>query len=97
MYTAPSEAKTALAKLNKIKASRPDGIVEILAALDNFDIIKIISIINLIYNSGEIPEDLIRSISISLPKMPVANEYDLHRTNNQSNEPHNKHYNPNSD
>ena len=32
------------------------------------------------YNSGNIPEDLSKSIFIALPKKPGATEYELHRT-----------------
>ena len=71
----------ALAKSKRNKAAGPDGIVtEMLTALDDFGIKKITELINEIYNSGEIPEELSRSIFIALPKKPGANECGLHRT-----------------
>ena len=41
---------------------------------------KVTDIINEIYDTGEIPEDLCRSIFIALPKKPGAVECELHRT-----------------
>ncbi|MGX9987587.1 reverse transcriptase domain-containing protein [Soonwooa purpurea] len=76
-----SEVEAALAKLKRNKAPGPDGIVaEMMTALDDFGIEKLTEITNGIYNSGEIPEDLSRSIFIALPKKPGANECELHRT-----------------
>lgn len=54
--------------MNKNNAAAPDGIViEILSALDDFRIYKIIEIIIEIYDSGNIPENLNRLIFIVLP------------------------------
>lgn len=68
-----------MAKLIRNKATGPDGIViEMLAALDDFCIDKITDIINEIYNSGYISEDLNRSIFIALLKKSGANEFEFH-------------------
>lgn len=48
--------------MNRKKTSRPDGIAtEMLSALDDFDI----EVMNEIYNSDHIPEDLPKSIFIT--------------------------------
>lgn len=76
-----TKVEVAMAKLNRNKAVGPDGIVtEMLIALDDFGIEKITEIINEIYNNGDIPEDLSRSIFIALPKKPGTNKCELHRT-----------------
>lgn len=48
-----------------------------LAALNDFSIDKIANIINQIYNSGDISEDLTQSNFITLAKKPGANNCDL--------------------
>lgn len=81
------------------KAARPDGIVKrMLAALDDFiDKIKEIMnlIINIIYNNGDVPENLGRSGFIALPRKLSPNECELYHVK-EPNEPHNEIYNPNS-
>lgn len=48
--------------MDRNKAAKPDGIVvEMLLVLDNFRINKIAEILNEIYGSGEIAEDLNRA------------------------------------
>ena len=37
-------------------------------------------LLNAIYDSGAIPEDLAKSVFIALPKIPGATECELHRT-----------------
>ena len=49
-------------------------------ALEDFGIDTMREIINEIYDSGTIPEDLSKSIFIALPKKPNATECELHRT-----------------
>lgn len=56
-----------------------------LTALYDFGIGNITGMINGIYNSGEIPEDLRRSVFIALPKNPGSNECKFH----WADEPHN--------
>lgn len=48
------------------------------SALDDFGIGKIIDAVNKIYDSGNILEDITKSILVSLPKRPAANEYESH-------------------
>lgn len=74
------EAEIILAKMKRDKAAGPDEIViEMLVALDEFDIDKITELINKIY-SGDILENLSRSVFIVLLKKPGANLFELHLT-----------------
>ena len=67
--------------MKKNKAAGPDEIViEMLTALEEFGIEKLTDLVNEIYDSGDIPEDLSKSIFITLPKKPGAVECELHRT-----------------
>ena len=60
------EVRAALEKMTKNKTAGPDEIViEMLTALEEFGIEKLTDLVNEIYDSGDIPEDL-RSI-FSLP------------------------------
>ena len=49
-------------------------------ALEDFGIDTMTEIINELYDSGTIPEDLSKSIFIALPKNPNATECELHGT-----------------
>ena len=63
------------------KATGPNEIaVEQIKGLEEFGIEKLTLILNEIYDSGEIPEDLSKSIFIALAKKPGAIECELHRT-----------------
>ena len=76
-----SEVRAAMAKMKRNKAAGPDEIViELVIALEDFGIEKVTEVNNKIYNTGEIPEDLSKSIFIALPKRAGANECELHRT-----------------
>ena len=76
-----AEVRTAISRMKKNKAAGPDNIViEMINALEEFGIEKLTEIINEIYEKGEIPTDLSRSIFIALPKRPRAIECELHRT-----------------
>ena len=76
-----AEVTAAIAYMKRNKAAGPDGIVvEMIEALEGFRIDTMTEIINEIYDSGTIPEDLSKSIFIALPKKPNATECELHRT-----------------
>ena len=63
------------------KAPGPDNItLEELVALGDFGVEIITKLLNDIYNSGHIPDDLMRSIFIALPKKPGTTECEEHRT-----------------
>ncbi|XP_069991643.1 uncharacterized protein [Penaeus vannamei] len=67
-----SEARAAMAKKKRNKAAGQDEIAtEMLTSLDEFGTDKLVEIINGIYDNGEIPEDLSRSVFIALPKKRV--------------------------
>jgi len=76
-----SEVEAALRKMKKNKAAGPDEIVtEMLTSLEDFGKEKLTEMMNEIYDSGVIPDDLSKSIFIALPKKPGATECELHRT-----------------
>lgn len=65
-----SEAILALAKMKMNKAAGKDEIV----------IQTIQGLINELYDNGELPEDLSRSVFVILPNRSSANKCDFHRT-----------------
>ncbi|GFO10081.1 endonuclease-reverse transcriptase [Plakobranchus ocellatus] len=63
------------------KATGPDNIAaEQIKALDEFGINKITELLDEIYETGEIPKEMLKSIFIALPKKYGATECELHRT-----------------
>ena len=75
------EVRSAIKKLKRNKACGPDKIsAEMLQATEEFSTQEITKIANEIYNTGEIPRELLQSIFIALPKKPGAIECELHRT-----------------
>ncbi|XP_037779155.1 uncharacterized protein LOC119575579 [Penaeus monodon] len=76
-----SEVRAAVNKMTKNKAAGPDKIMtEMIVPQEEFGIEKLTDVINEIYDSGEFPEVLSKSIFIALPKKPGAIECELHRT-----------------
>ena len=76
-----SEIQAALKKMKRHKAAGPDEIVtEMITSLGEYGVSKVTDIINEIYDTGEIAENLCRSIFIALPKKPRAIECVLYRT-----------------
>ncbi|GFN88374.1 2-aminoadipate transaminase [Plakobranchus ocellatus] len=71
------EVETAI---KKMKHGKDNISVELIEALEDFGIGKVTHLLNEIYDSGEIPTDLSKSIFIALPKKPGATECELHRT-----------------
>ncbi|GFO04846.1 craniofacial development protein 2 [Plakobranchus ocellatus] len=75
------EVETAIKKMKHVKATGPDNIsVELIEALEDFGIGKVTDLLNEIYDTGQIPKDLSKSIFIALPNKPGATECELHRT-----------------
>ncbi|GFN97376.1 endonuclease-reverse transcriptase [Plakobranchus ocellatus] len=75
------EIEAAIKKMKNGKATGPDIIpVEIIKALDNLGIDLTTKLLNAIYDSGTILEDLCKSDFIVLPKTPGATECEHHRT-----------------
>ncbi|GFO41054.1 RNA-directed DNA polymerase from mobile element jockey-like [Plakobranchus ocellatus] len=77
------EVEAAIKKMKNGKATGPDNIPEeLIKALDNLGINLTTKLLNTIYDSGTIPENLCKSVFIVLPKTPGATECELHRTIN---------------
>ena len=75
------EIRAAIRKMKLGKATGPDTVsVELLEALEDYGIDQIKTLINKIYDKGQIPPEISKSIFISLPKKPRATECELHRT-----------------
>ena len=76
-----SEVRTAIKMMRKNKAAGPDGVViEMIETLEEYGVDKLTEIINKIYDDGKFPEDLSKSIFITLPKKPGAVDCEQHRT-----------------
>ena len=59
----------------------PDGLsIELMEALEEYEIEKVTTLLNEIYDTGQIPIYMSRSIFIALPKKPGATDCELHRT-----------------
>ena len=75
------EVRQAIKSMKKNKATGPDGIAaEMIQSLDELGVDVFTKLINKIYDTGEIPEDLTKSIFIALPKKSGTTECELHRT-----------------
>ena len=75
------EVSNALKKMKDGKAQGEDGITtEMLKVLEEFTVEKLTELFNDIYSTGVIPDELARSIYITLPKKPKAIECSDFRT-----------------
>ena len=75
------EVREAMRKMKTGKATGPDGLsIELIEALKEYGIEKVTTLLNEIYDTGQIPVDMSRSIFIALPKKPGAKDCELHRT-----------------
>ncbi|GFS03869.1 RNA-directed DNA polymerase from mobile element jockey-like [Elysia marginata] len=75
------EVRKAMKMMNHGRAAGPDGItIEALIALGEWGISQITDLLNIIYDNGEIPEEMCKSVFIMLPKKEGATECSLHRT-----------------
>ena len=75
------EVREAIRKMKTGKATGPDGLsIELIEALEEYAIEKVTTLLNKIYDTGQIPVDMSRSIFIALPKKPGATDCELHRT-----------------
>ena len=76
-----SEVQAAVQSMKNNKAVGTDEItVELIKSIGDFGNEKLTNMLNDIYESGNIPADLSRSIFIALPKKPAAAECEFHRT-----------------
>ena len=63
------------------KAAGEDGVTtEMLKALDDTGLKELTKLCNLIYESGKIPEDLLKSVFVTLLKKPKATKCNEYRT-----------------
>ena len=63
------EVRQAIKSMKGSEATGPDGIfVEMIQSLDELSVDAITNLVNKIYDTGEIPEDLTKSIFIAIPK-----------------------------
>ena len=77
---AESEVKTAMKKMKPGKAVGNDQIVyEMIEAVATFGISKVTELANIIYNSGEVPKQMLQSVFIALPKKAGTIECDNYR------------------
>ena len=75
------EVQAAIKTMKTGKAVGDDGIsVEMLRALGDYAIDKLTDIANKIYDSGEVPSQMCKSIFIAIPKIQGTLECDKHRT-----------------
>ncbi|GFS11191.1 LINE-1 retrotransposable element ORF2 protein [Elysia marginata] len=75
------EVRAAIRKMKNGKATGPDSIaVEQIEALEEFGTTIITDLLNEIYDTGQIPTDMLKSIFIATPKKAGATECELHRT-----------------
>ena len=71
----PAEVRNALRKTQSGKAPGEDGITtEMLKQLEDYGVEKLTELYNDIYTTGHIPEELLLSVYITLPKKPRATE-----------------------
>ncbi|XP_076347953.1 uncharacterized protein LOC143245476 [Tachypleus tridentatus] len=76
----PDEVEHAMKKIHKGKAAGPDDIpIELLLALKEVGIQEVTKLLNIIYDTGEIPEDFKKSVFIALPKKPGTTDCEQHR------------------
>ena len=75
------EIRAAINKMKNGKASGPDNIsTEMIKLAMDFSVDKLTDIANHIYDTGNIPEDLSKSIFVALPKKAGTDECEMHRT-----------------
>ena len=75
------EIRAALAKMKRNNAAGPDEIVaEMLTAMEEFGVQKLADLINKNYESGEIPDDLSKSVFVALPEKSGVIVCELHHT-----------------
>ena len=68
-------------KAKKRKALGPDGIpIEAIETLEKLGLDLVHHLLQLIYESGEVPEEMLKSVFITLPKKAGSNERENFRT-----------------
>ena len=54
--------------------------IELITALQDIGIMDVTKLLNIIYNTGEIPHDLTKAVFIAIPKKPGTIDCEQHRT-----------------
>ena len=76
-----TEVRTAIKRAKTNKAPGADGVTtEMIKALEEFGVEKLSDLYNDIYESGNLPEDFLESVFVTLPKKPKARECSDFRT-----------------
>ena len=74
------EIQAAIRKMKLVKATRPDSIsVELIEAIEDYGIDKITTLLDEIFDPGQFPPDIFKSIFFAPPKKPKAKESESHR------------------
>ena len=67
--------------MKKGKAVGPDNVpIEFITALEETGVEEVTKLLNIIYETGKLLEDLTKSVFIALPKKPGTTECEKHRT-----------------
>ena len=75
------EVENTIKNMKTGKATGPDMIsTEMMQALEGIELDAITKMLNTIYDTGEIPKEMLQSIFIVLPKKQGATECEQHRT-----------------
>ena len=75
------EMEAALKEMNTGKATGEDGIaIEMIQSLGNDSKVLVLSLLNKIYSTGQLPQDFTRSVFVAIPKKARATECKDHRT-----------------
>ena len=75
------EVRWGLKNMKTRKAPGPDEVVtEMITALDEAGIDLVHRLVSKIYDTGDIPEDMVKSVFVTLPKKPNTLDCDQHRT-----------------
>ena len=75
------ENRAAIKKMKPCKATGSDCIsVELSKTLEDYGMAKVAPLLIEIYNTGQIPPDISKSLFIALPKKSGTTDCELHRT-----------------
>ena len=73
--------KHALKKMKKGKAAGPDNVpIELITVLKDIGIMEVTKLLNIVYNTGEIPHDLTKPVFIAKLMKPGTTDCEQHRT-----------------
>ena len=68
-------------RMKKVKAAGPDNVPrEVITALQETGVEEKTKLLNIIYETGKLPDDFTKSVFMALPKTPSTTECEQHRT-----------------